>query len=121
MRVRLIPARVFHYGWVKSPAVQQAKQQVFNRYWHPDYWLSRNVGSASEYDYSRGGRVKVFEGTHPAVMQSRVEQQSTDLPYDLRKNKGRLKDRVLDWVEDATGYRVGEYRNYEILPDRPSD
>ena len=51
LRVREIPARIFHYGWVRPPRLQQEKQRSFNRLWHSDEWVQRNLPSLPEYDY----------------------------------------------------------------------
>jgi len=115
LAVKLVPATIHHYGWVKSPQHQQAKQQSFNRYWHPDEWLEKNVGRGSEYDYRGGGRLKPFTGAHPAVMTDRVRRQDWEFRYDPRRARGDLKTRILDRIEDATGVRIGEYRNYRLI------
>ncbi len=115
MRVKLVEASIYHYGWVKSPRKQQDKQRTFNRYWHDDAWMKRNVGDSKEYDYSQGGRLVRFEGSHPLVMKKRIEDQNWDFSYDPRKSKQPFKERLLDWIESTTGLRPGEYRNYELL------
>ncbi len=115
MRVKLADASIYHYGWVKSPRTQQDKQKNFNRFWHDDAWMSRNVGDAPEYDYARGGRLEGFTGTHPAVMKDRVSSQDWEYSYDPSKLKQPLGERALDWFEWATGIRPGEYRNYVII------
>lgn len=61
LRVKLIDANVYHYGWVKSPQIQQLKQKYFNKLWHTDDWVERNVVNTIEYDYRRGGRLRLFE------------------------------------------------------------
>jgi hypothetical protein len=115
LRVRLIPATVYHYGWVKSPSSQQAKQRSFNRLWHPDAWVEAKVGADAQYDYSSGGRLVPFSGTHPGVMQDRVRAQDWEYRYDPARDRGDPKTRVLDWIEARTGVRIGEYRNYVML------
>ena len=115
MRVRLIDASIYHYGWVKSPAKQQLKQKSFNRYWHDDDWMRHNIGDSSEYDYSRGGRLKTFRGTHPAVMNHRIENLNWQFSYDPSRIRQPIKERALDWFESVTGMRPGEYRNYIVL------
>jgi len=115
MRVKLVDASIYHYGWVKSPRKQQDKQKSFNRFWHDDVWMDRNIGNASEYDYSAGGRLEQFTGTHPAVMTNRIASQDWEFSYDPSKVRQPLKERALDWFESATGIRPGEYRNYVLI------
>ena len=115
LNVRHIPARIFHYGWVKPPKAQQDKLRSFHRLWNADEWVQNEVGNAPEYSYADGGRLREFQGAHPSVMAERVARQDWTFEYDPRRVRIRLKDRLLDAVEDLTGYRVGEYRNYKLL------
>ncbi len=115
MRVKLVNASIYHYGWVKSPLHQQKKQRSFNRYWHDDAWMQQHVGNALEYNYSHGGRLEPFTGSHPAVMKDRVEHQDWQFRYDPKTLSVPLRERLLEWVESRTGIRPGEYRNYILL------
>jgi hypothetical protein len=77
--------------------------------------VEKKVGKGPAYDYADGGRLRPFSGTHPEAMASRVEGQNWRFEYDPSLVKIPLKDRLLDGVEDLTGVRIGEYKNYELL------
>jgi glycosyltransferase involved in cell wall biosynthesis len=115
LRVKPIDATVYHYGWVKDPRQQQAKQQEFNKLWHSDAWVAEKVGTAETFDYSGIESLVPFTGTHPAVMQERVQRLNWELKLDSTNKKLTLKTRVLQWVEKNTGWRVGEYKNYRVV------
>lgn len=115
LKVAPVPATIHHYGWVKPPRLQQEKQRSFNRYWHPDDEVARRVGSGTEYEYTGGGRLTKFLGTHPAVMARRVAAENWEFRYDPSADRRSLRHRILDWIESVTGVRIGEYRNYELL------
>lgn len=115
LRVKLIDAAVYHYGWVKPPDIQQLKQRYFNKLWHPDKWLDHHIGDMAEYDYSKGGKLKLFEGTHPEVMRKRVDSQNWHFQYDRKKIRQQLKEKMLDSIEKRLGWRIGEYKNYKII------
>jgi len=115
MRVKLLDASIYHYGWVKPPKQQQAKQRSFNRLWHPDDWVDKNVGSMEKYDYSQGGTLAEFSGSHPNVMQERIQREDWDFTYDPSKARQPAKEKLLDWIEKRTNVRPGEYRNYRLL------
>jgi hypothetical protein len=115
LKVKPVQAVVYHYGWVKDPLIQQKKVENFNKYWHSDEWVKKNIIPVEYYDYSNVDSLKKFTGTHPAVMKARVAKQNWDLPFDTTKKKLRLKDRVLLIVEKYTGWRIGEYKNYKII------
>lgn len=116
LRVKFIDAHIYHYGWVKPPKSQQAKQRSFHRYWHPDEWVKHYVGASEDFDYSRGGTLAPFSGSHPAVMKNRVASQNWTFTYDPAKVRESLKVRILEWIERKTGLRIGEYKNYRLLP-----
>jgi hypothetical protein len=113
LRVKKIDAVVYHYGWVKPPAFQQAKLQSFNKYWHSDEWVKQNVEATNEFDYSNIHSLSNFEGTHPKVIEERINNMNWKFSVDPVKNKNiSLKNRLLAFVEKLTGYRIGEYKNY---------
>ena len=114
LHVKPIDAYIYHYGWVKPPAAQQAKQHTFHKLWHDDAWVREHVSSATEYDYSIIDSVAEFAGTHPSVMQDRLGRYNWSFDFDTKKKNSSLKNTVLGWIENLTGWRIGEYRNYKI-------
>ena len=115
LRVKLIDASIHHYGWVRPPEIQQLKQKSFNKLWHADDWIDRHVGRVSEYDYKQGGKLIVFDGSHPAVMTERILKQNWLFKYNPMKTRQSLKEKILDAVESQCGWRIGEYKNYIII------
>lgn len=114
LKVRPIDAFVYHYGWVKPPKAQQRKQNTFHKLWHPDEWLRKNVPQTEEFDYGQIDSLRRFEGTHPKVMTERIARQDWLFDYDLCQNRLRGKDKFKRLVENWTGWRIGEYKNYEL-------
>ncbi len=115
LRVKLIDAYVHHYGWVKHPAKQQEKQMNFNKLWHSDDWMETNIPDVDAFDYSNIDFLKRYTGTHPKVMQDRIDKVNWSFSFDPTRYKPPLKYRFLHWVESRTGWRLGEYRNYSLL------
>jgi len=83
---RLIKARMFHYGWVKDPNVLQEKLR---------FQYSRHDGerlSEGEIDHLAAIRaefpnydvLKAYRGTHPRVMQPRIQSA---VPLRPRRNR----------------------------------
>ncbi len=112
LRVKPANASVYHYGWVKPPEAQQAKQQSFHKMWHDDKWMEQNIPKVDQFDYSQIDSLAKFNGTHPAVMQERIDRQNWQFSFDPTKKKWGLKMRALMWLEKTTGKRIGEYKNY---------
>ncbi|MBM2814531.1 MAG: glycosyl transferase [Ignavibacteria bacterium] len=114
LNVKLIDACIYHYGWVKSPDKQQQKQRSFHRFWHPDEWLKTKVTPSEKYDYSGIDSIKLFEGTHPSVMQKRVENQNWEFNFDIKMKNMNWLNKLFYFFEKLTGMRLFEYRNYNL-------
>lgn len=115
LNVKPIDAHIYHYGWVKPPKAQQDKQKNFNKLWHTDEWMEKNIENKEEFDYSNIDSLAKFEGTHPAVLSERLKRYNWKFDFDASKIKLKLKDKVLLAIEKQTGYRAGEYKNYKII------
>lgn len=117
LKVKLIPAYINHYGWVKPPEGLNNKVRNFTQFYHDDAWLAENVPADYQFDYGNAERLFRFEGTHPAVMADRVARSNWPFyfdPVELEK-KMTFRRKILQKIEDLTGYRVGEYKNYRLL------
>ena len=115
LRVKDSGAFIYHYGWVKPPASQQAKQKSFHRMWHDDAWVKKHVTASDEFDYSNIDLLDRYAGSHPKVMNSRIRSANWEFTYRKDRVKRDLKYRVLYFVEMLTGWRIGENRNYRRI------
>ena len=117
IRVKPVDAYVYHYGWVKPPAGLGNKMQSFNKFYHDDLWIATNYPETDSFDYGNADRLLHFTGTHPAVMQKRIAALNWKFSFDpiQIQNKMSLRRRVLQKLEDLTGWRVGEYKNYKVI------
>ncbi len=114
LRVAASGARVFHYGWVRPPAEQTVKMVELARLYHGDEEARRQFEGGFRYDVEE--KVRRFEGTHPATMAARVAAE--DWAFEPRRRlvrRGHVREDLLDLLEAATGLRIGEYRNYELV------
>lgn len=110
LKVKEIDAEIYHYGWVKPPQTMQSKQENFNKLWHDDEWIEQNVPKVAEYDYSQIDSLSLFDGTHPQVMQKRVDNYKYDFRYDMRHNKVKPKERIKR-IFKSIGINLS-YKNY---------
>jgi hypothetical protein len=115
LNVKHINAWMYHYGWVKEPSAMQGKQENFNKLWHSDQWVMRNVPKNDEFDYSKIDALNLFKETHPKVMEDRINKKNWKFDFDISLNKFSVKDKFKRIIERFTGYRIGEYRNYKII------
>ena len=115
LHVKEISASIYHYGWVKPPKAQQAKQKEFHKMWHDDEWMKKNISATDEYDYSEIDFLEKYNGTHPAIYKKRIAEAKWIFNYDKRKIKIPLLQKFLYWFEKVTGWRPGENRNYILI------
>lgn len=117
IRVALADAYIYHYGWVKPPKGLASKVKNFNKFYQSEEWINRNLPDNYEFDYSNAHRLEKFSGTHPAVIKARIKVSNWKFSFDPVKlqRKMSLRYRILDKIEQITGWRIGEYKNYTLL------
>jgi len=113
LNVKLIDAYVYHYGWVKEPKAMQRKQENFNKYWHNDAWVEEHVEKREDFDYSQIQSLALFTGTHPKIMQARIQQKNWKFEFDISKKIFSFKEFCKDIL-----FRLFEidlnYKNYRL-------
>jgi hypothetical protein len=115
-KLRVAPSggRMFHYGWVRPPEAQRVKLAEFERLYHGDAARERRLREGFRYDVEE--KVRPFRGTHPLPMQAWIARE--DWAFEPRPSRLRarhLREDLLDLFEAATGVRLGEYKNYELV------
>jgi hypothetical protein len=114
--VKPIDAHIYHYGWVKSPKQMHQKQKNIGKYWRSDEEWEQFLSSSDFWDFNNEfDSLAKFTGTHPAVMQERINKQNWNIELDVNKKRFSFKERLLYLIEKATGKRLFSYRNYKIL------
>lgn len=115
LKVVPVDAYVYHYGWVKDPRAMQKKQENFHKLWHDDDWIDENVAKAEEFDYnSILSELKLFNDTHPKVMEKRISEKNWKFDYDISFSRKSFKDRIRSFLQFAIGNDFS-YKNYEIV------
>lgn len=116
LRVKLIEAEIYHYGWVREPKAMRRKQVAFSQLYHDDRWMVENIPREEDFDYSQIDSLVRFEGTHPRVMEDRIRRLNWTFDHDLSKNRLSFRERIKRLASLLLfGYRVGEYKNYKLL------
>ncbi len=114
--VVLIDAWIYHYGWVKTPLAMQQKQLEFQKLWHSDEWVQKNVPKVEEFDFSNVDSVALFKGTHPKVMEQRIKRLNWNFVFDPSKaKKESFRRQFLNFIYQKTGIHIGEFRNFNII------
>ena len=112
-------ARVFHYGWVRTPEAMKEKTYFMDQLYHgeptQEAAATRTPHTGDNYQYKRIWGLRAFEGTHPAVMKDRIQKKgwNWDLAHSpLRWSSSDLVKVLLDTFERISGIRLFEYRSY---------
>ncbi|MBS1536912.1 MAG: glycosyltransferase [Bacteroidetes bacterium] len=113
LTARRIPARIFHYGWVKHPRIQQRKQMTFHKLWHSDEWMKDNIPNVDEFEY-QCYQLEKFVESHPKVMKERIKRAKewTQLFDNTRLKPKPFNMKITDFIERISGWRIGEYKNF---------
>ncbi len=115
LNVKQVNASIYHYGWVKHPKAQQTKQESFNKMWHDDTWIEKNIEKNDKFDYSFIDILTAFKETHPKVMQPRINNINWKFSFDPTRNNLSLKGKILHFIEQKLNYQFGEYKNYTLI------
>jgi len=116
LKVKPVDACIYHYGWVKNPGAMQAKVLDFNKLWHNDEWIEKNVPKVDEFDYSQIDTLIEFKGTHPEVIKKRIGMVNWEFTFDPTKSKELpFRLRVLNKIYLKTGWLIGGFKNYKII------
>lgn len=100
IKVKPIDAYIYHYGWVKPPKGLTNKIRNFNQFYHDEQWIREHIPQTLEFDYGNADILEKFEGTHPTVMQKRIDAVGWKFDFDPRilKNKTDLRRRILQGI-----------------------
>jgi hypothetical protein len=115
-------ARVFHYGWVRTPEAMKEKTFFMDQLYHGDPKAGDAAAgtphTGDNYRYKRIWGLKRYRGTHPATMRERIRAKGWhwDLAHSpLVWKWSDAKKVALDTFESVTGHRLFEYRSYRLL------
>jgi glycosyltransferase involved in cell wall biosynthesis len=109
IKASLISARVFHYGWARQEQVMNEKVKRFEKLYHGEDFENQ------KFNYERIWGLKKFTNGHPKMMNSWINKNKNDLDImalPMRNDWKNIGLYLSDSLENLTGYRIGEYKNY---------
>ena len=111
LNVKLIDAWIYHYGWVRTPEAMQRKLNSSIR-----LYGGESATNKVEFEYTESHEPVIkFEGTHPQLMQKRIEQRNWNFIPNEKLQTLSFKERLKRTIAGLTGWIPGEYRNYKLL------
>lgn len=116
LHVKQIDAAVYHYSFVRNPEKQAKKVIEMAKRYHDDAKLKELAERFKKgWDFSEIDVLEQFNGSHPGVMQERINSQDWVFDYKPIKNNMSLKERVLYAIQKLTGKQLFTYKNYRII------
>ncbi|MBD2751316.1 glycosyltransferase family protein [Spirosoma validum] len=115
LKVKLIDAYIYHYGWVKPPEAQRERLRYANHFWNSPERAAEVEAAQEHFAYGQIDSLAHFTGTHPTVMQARVDRLNWPFTFDTSQKQYSPRVRFLTFIEKLTGWRIGEYKNYKKI------
>jgi glycosyltransferase involved in cell wall biosynthesis len=115
LKVKKSGVSIFHYGWVRHPEMMSNKIKNFHQLWHSDEWIASQQKLNIAFDYNGIDSIDTFKGNHPQLMLKRISEKNWDFHPALNKKNIPFRKKILYLIEKLSGYRLGEYKNYQIL------
>jgi len=127
LNVAMVPTEIYHYGWVRPPALMGKKRKVSSTTYRGKEATEKMFEKAEEtFDYGPLNKVETFKGTHPSAMQQWIKKidWQEQLQYSgPRRKKAMLakhekkKYLILTWVETHLlgGKQIGEFKNFKRI------
>lgn len=114
IRARLTGARMFHYGWARTPASVRRKLAASHSVF--PHAQRRIAAQQARTQLEWLPLLRRFTGAHPRAAAEWVRERHQPHGNGIvprRPTLGDLRYYASDWIERLTGVRVFEYRNYE--------
>jgi hypothetical protein len=80
-----------------------------------DEGVGEQVGGSETFVYDGSEPLELFKGAHPAVMEPRIQARNWHFESNPVRVRWSLKEKLSRFVEQITGWRPGEYRNYRLI------
>lgn len=114
IRVLKTDISVFHYSRVSNPELLAKKLQTFNKMYNST--TKKQIITSKSVDFDQNGEfLKEFWGSHPLIMNERINNINWNFNYNPQKVRLPVKYWFKLYIEKITGYLPFEYKNYEII------
>ena len=116
LKVKQVDASIYHYGWVRQPKAMLDKIRSSTTLYRGSLTDDEKASKALQYEYENAMEPVVpFTGTHPALMQERIQQKNWPFHPNPSLKYASAKDKFKRLVAKWTGWFPGEYKNYKRL------
>lgn len=115
-KLKVIKAKtsIFHYSYSRNPILMKKKANYFKRFWHSDKWIKRETND-DPFDFNAVDKLDLYNGPHPKFMKKVILKKDWVFNYKPSNLHLNFKYRALNIIEKITGYRLFEYKNYNLI------
>jgi len=126
LHVGLSGAEIYHYGYVRDPRLMQKRNvEIVTTYLGKGETQKFYKDASDTFDYGPLDKRFVFSGTHPKVMDKRIQEMNwkhllADTgPDSTHYHHDKFKYRFLTSLEQKFlgGRQIGGFKNYVLLKD----
>jgi glycosyltransferase involved in cell wall biosynthesis len=116
LQVILLHARIFHYSYCRNPDLLLGKVKRFNNYYQSQEKTEEQYAAYQTFDFSTVADILVpFQHSHPATMTKTIAAQDWVFRHNPKKIALSFRRLMLHRIEQVTGWRIGEYKNYKLI------
>jgi len=128
LKVACADAYIYHYGWVRPPDLMKKKKRAFNINHKGkeavEAMENKQKQKGIEFDYGAMGKLPVFKGSHPKVMEQRIKgfYWGNQLNYSGKRKKStpkfkhdKIKYKIITYFEQLLKKPLFEFKNYIFL------
>ena len=116
LHVKLLNARIFHYSYCRNPDLLLGKVKRFNNYYQEPQKTEQQYAAYQTFDFGTVADILApFTKSHPATMQKTIAAQDWVFKHNPKKIALSFRRLMLHRIEQLTGWRIGEYKNYKLM------
>lgn len=116
LNVKLLKTRVFHYSYCRNPDLLLGKVKRFHNYYQTEEKTEKQYQNFQTFDFGTVADILApFPDSHPATMQKTIASQDWVFKHNPKKIALSFRRLMLHRIEQLTGWRIGEYKNYKII------
>jgi len=116
LNVKLLKAKIFHYSYCRNPDLLLGKVKRFVSYYQAKEKTDEQFASYQTFDFGTVADILAdFNSPHPNTMAKTIAAQDWEFKHDPAKIALSPRRLMLHRIEQVTGWRIGEYKNYKII------
>jgi glycosyltransferase involved in cell wall biosynthesis len=116
LNVKLLKAKIFHYSYCRNPERLVGKVKSFSSYYQSKEKNEEQFKGYHTFNFETVADILApFTKSHPKTMAETIAAQDWVFKHNTKKIALSPRRLFLHRIEQNTGWRIGEYKNYKII------